>query len=76
VSPQHVLSAEAPPLLAICSRRTGTCAGAQALQRRAQAMGRVVQVQVVDLTHRGVSERLGVAPGYSASVARWISSIL
>lgn len=76
VSPQHVLSEDAPPLLAVCSRRTRTCAGAQALQRKAQSMGRVVLVQAVDLTHRGVSERLGVAPGYSGSVDRWISSIL
>lgn len=76
LSPQHLLSAEAPPLLAVCSRRTRTCPGAQALQRKAQSMGRVVQVQPVDLSHAGVSDRLGVAPGYSASVDHWIRSIL
>jgi hypothetical protein len=30
----------------------------------------------VDLTHGAVSERLGLDAGYSASVERWISSIL
>jgi arylformamidase len=76
LSPQHMLAADAPPLLAVCSRRTRTCPAAQALQRKAQAMGRVVQVHAVDLTHGAVSERLGVDAGYSASVDRWMSSIL
>jgi arylformamidase len=76
LSPQHLLAADAPPLLAVCSRRTRTCPAVEALQRKAQAIGRIVQVHTVDLTHGAVSERLGVDAGYSTSVERWISSIL
>jgi arylformamidase len=76
VSPMDLLAADAPPLLAVCSRRSGTCPGAEALQRKARSMGRVVEVQAVDMTHNALGERLGLPGAYTDSVARWISSIL
>ena len=76
VSPLHVLARDAPPMLAICSRRSpDACLRAQAFAARAARIGVKVEVQGVDLGHTDLDRRLGLPGPYSDLVDRWIGSL-
>jgi hypothetical protein len=77
VSPLHVVARDAPPMLAVCSRRSrDACLRAEAFAGRARRIGVKVEVQGVDLGHMELDRQLGLPGAYSDSVDRWIGSIL
>lgn len=75
-SPHARLSAQGPPLLAVCSsRRDGSCAQAHAFAAKAQRFGRRAQVLEEDLSHREINSELGEANAYTAAVDGFIRAL-
>ncbi|HUD40827.1 MAG TPA: alpha/beta hydrolase [Dokdonella sp.] len=68
-SPYHQWTAEALPLLAVCStRRPDACPQARALAARAAALGTHVTVRPEPLTHAAISRELGSRSAYTDAV--------
>lgn len=65
-----------PPLLAVCSsRRNISCAQAHAFAKKANALGKRVQVLVQDQTHRSINETLGIDNAYTNAVESFIATL-
>lgn len=76
-SPTLQLTAEAPPLLAVCSsQRKDACPQAEGLRQRAATLGTRVEVLPQDLTHSGINQRLGLPGDYTAAVDTFLHSVL
>ena len=77
VSPWHVMTPQAHPILIVCSRRRGdSCPQASWLELRASTMKLQVVIWTQDMSHAEINHRLGEPGAYSDAVDRWISSIL
>jgi acetyl esterase/lipase len=77
VSPWHVLTPQAHPVLIVCSRRRGdSCPQASWLEQRAATMKLQVLIWAQDMSHAEINHLLGEPGAYSDAVDRWISSIL
>jgi acetyl esterase/lipase len=76
VSPLHVLTARATPLLAVCStRRADSCQQAHGFATAATSLGVRVTVLEQDLSHRDINQRLGVEGGYSDAVELFLGTL-
>jgi arylformamidase len=76
-SPVQQLSANAPPLLAVCSsQRDDACPQAHVLQTRATTLGLSVQVLPQNLSHREINETLGQPGDYTRAVDTFLNSLL
>lgn len=76
-SPQHVMVAGAPPLLAVCSttRRDQPCAAAERLAAHAGTLGVRVQVLGQPLTHGEINDHLGLPGAYTDAVEAFMASL-
>lgn len=75
-SPYVQLSAQAVPLLAVCSsRRRESCAQAHAFVARAKKLGRRAEVLEQDLSHAEINAQLGSASAYTEAVDRFVESL-
>jgi len=76
LSPQHVLDAQGPAVLAVCSsRRQQACPQAQAFAKAAQLGGRPVQVLPEDLSHREINTELGLESAYTRAVEAFMAGL-
>lgn len=76
VSPLQQLTASAKPMLAVCStRRTDSCAQADALAQRAGQLGVRVSVLPQDLSHRDINQTLGLPGAYTEAVEAFMASL-
>lgn len=78
VSPLHQLSADAPPLLAVCSsiRPDHPCAGTHAYASKAQDLGLRVDVLEEPLSHARINGNLGLSGSYTEAVDAFLASLL
>ena len=75
-SPTLQLTADAAPLLAVCSsRRDDSCAQAKGLKARADALGVRVEVLPQDLSHKQINEELGLPGAYTQAVDAFITTL-
>jgi acetyl esterase/lipase len=75
-SPLQQLVADGPPILAVCSTlRSDSCSAADALARKASALGRRAMVLREALTHIEINERLGDNGAYTDGVESFLRSL-
>jgi acetyl esterase/lipase len=75
-SPFHQLSADAVPMLIVCSsRRRDVCAQSEAFKRKASSLGVRVQVLPEDLSHAEINRDLGKASAYTGVVDVFLQSL-
>ena len=75
-SPQHQLTAQAVPMLLVCStRRNDTCPQARAFQAEAATLGVAMEVLPQALSHRQLNRELGLPSDYTAAVDRWLDAL-
>ena len=75
-SPYHALTAQALPMLAVCSsRRADSCAQAERMAKKAGAMGVQVRVLPEDLSHAQVNRGLGEASSYTGAVDAFLREL-
>ena len=75
-SPTQALTAQAAPLLAVCStRRADPCPQAEAYAAKARALGARAEVLPQDRTHRQINDELGLPGPYTAAVDAFIASL-
>jgi acetyl esterase/lipase len=75
-SPLQQLVADGPPILAVCSTlRSDSCRAADALARKAGALGRRATVLREALTHMEINERLGENGAYTDGVENFLRSL-
>jgi len=75
-SPFHVLSADARPMLMVCStQRRASCSQAQAFADKAMSIGVSAQVSGQDLTHGEINAKLGAPGAYTDAVESFLSSL-
>ena len=76
VSPLHVLTAAARPVLAVCStRRAASCDQAHAFVDKANNMGLYAEVLEEDMAHGEINERLGLPSAYTDAVESFMSTL-
>ncbi|WP_341677107.1 alpha/beta hydrolase [Niveibacterium sp. SC-1] len=76
LSPLHVLDAQGPAVLAVCSsRREQACPQAQAFAKAAELGGRAVQVLPEDLSHREINTELGRESAYTRAVETFMAGL-
>lgn len=77
VSPTHRMKGKlAAPLLAVCSSRRGdSCLQARAFAAKAVALGGLVSVLPVDLSHGDVNDQLGTTGAYTDSVDAFLRTL-
>ena len=76
-SPQHRLTAQAVPMLLVCStRRSDACPQARAFQAKATALDVPVQVLPQPLSHGEINRTLGLPSDYTIAVDRWLDALL
>jgi acetyl esterase/lipase len=76
VSPSQVLTAGAPPMLAVCSaRRTDSCPQARRFIDKAKSLGLRAAVLEEDLSHLQINELLGVEGAYTDAVERFMAGL-
>lgn len=75
VSPFHRLTSTATPMLAVCSRRKGSCPQAHRFAERSAALGVQVRVLEQKLSHRDVSATLGKPGAYTQAVEAFMGSL-
>ena len=76
-SPQHRLTAQAVPMLLVCStRRSDACPQARAFQAKATALDVPVQVLPQPLSHGEINRTLGQSSNYTLAVDRWLDALL
>lgn len=76
-SPQHQLTAQALPMLLVCStRRNDACPQARAFQAKATTLGVPVQVLPQPLSHGEINRTLGQPSDYTLAVDRWLDALL
>ncbi|HYD51243.1 MAG TPA: alpha/beta hydrolase [Gemmatimonadaceae bacterium] len=75
-SPQHALTRQATPMLAVCSsRRRVPCPQARAFAARARGLGVRLEVLPQDLSHGEINADLGVPGAYTDAVERFMASL-
>ncbi|MGB4344548.1 MAG: alpha/beta hydrolase [Moraxellaceae bacterium] len=75
-SPTLQLTADAVPLLAVCSsRRDDSCAQANGLKARADALGVRVEVLPQDFSHKQINAELGLPGAYTQAVDAFIATL-
>lgn len=75
-SPQHQLTAQAVPMLLVCStRRRDACPQAQAFQAKAAELGVAFEVLPQALSHAQVNRELGLPSDYTVAVDRWLDAL-
>ena len=75
-SPVNNLSAEAYPVLVVCSsRRTNSCQEAGEFTDKAKSMGIKVSLLEQDMTHRQINDQLGIAGEYTRQVEKFMRSL-
>lgn len=73
LSPTLLLTAAAPPLLAVCSsRRAESCTQAQGLADQGRQLGVTVQVLPQDLSHGQINQQLGLPGDYTRQVDQFL----
>lgn len=76
LSPYHVLTPGAAPLLAVCStRREDSCDQARRLAARADGLGMQVQVLGEDLSHGDINSQLGLDNAYTRAVEHFLAGL-
>ncbi|WKB54452.1 alpha/beta hydrolase [Eleftheria terrae] len=76
VSPYHLLQQKAAPLLMVCSiPRQTSCDEARRFAARASLLGSVAEVEPEALSHREINELLGLEPGYTGRVERFLATL-
>jgi hypothetical protein len=77
-SPIQQLSAEAKPMLLVCSttRRDKPCDAARAFAEQATALGVRVEVSGQALSHKEVNQTLGLPGAYTDMVEQFIQSLV
>jgi arylformamidase len=76
VSPWHQLTAQAPPLLAVCStRRADSCDQAARFVSKASTMGVRARESRQDKTHGEINQQLGQAGAYTEEVETFMASL-
>lgn len=76
-SPYHALEGAVPPFLFVCSTRRAdaSCGPANAMARRAQALGGRAEVLPQALAHGEINAQLGQDSGYTRAVERFMASL-
>ncbi len=75
-SPQHQLTAQAVPMLLVCStRRNDACPQARAFQAKAATLGVAMEVLPQALSHRQLNRELGLPSDYTVAVDRWLDAL-
>ncbi|HYM85111.1 MAG TPA: alpha/beta hydrolase [Pseudoxanthomonas sp.] len=75
-SPFHQLTADAPPMLIVCSsRRRDVCAQSEAFKQKASTLGVRVEVLQQDLTHGEINRDLGKPSAYTRAVDAFLQSV-
>lgn len=76
LSPTQVVTAEAPPLLLVCSRRRAeSCAQARGYAERARTLGVATSVLPVDLGHAAINGELGLPSAYTRGVEAFMAGL-
>ena len=76
VSPMHVLTGAAAPMLVVCSiRRPASCARSDRFAAKAISLGGKASVLREDLSHADADSRLGVDAGYTSAVESFIRTL-
>lgn len=76
VSPLQQLTSAAKPMLAVCSsKRSDSCAQADAFAERATQLDVRVQVLRQDLSHRDINQTLGLPGAYTDAVEAFMGSL-
>lgn len=76
VSPTQLITAQAKPILAVCSsQRAESCAQAQTLAQHAAQVGAKVQVLPQALSHSEINAQLGTEGAYTTAVERFMASL-
>ena len=77
VSPNHQLSSDAVPMLAVCStRRKLSCQQAKAFVKKIASFDVKAEVLEKDLSHRGINKNLGLENNYTHLVDDFISALI
>lgn len=75
-SPYHQLTAQAVPMLLVCSsKRKEPCPAAQNFAAHAKALGLRVEVLPQPLSHKEINENLGIPSDYTETVDRFLQSL-
>jgi arylformamidase len=75
-SPYHQLSADALPMLVVCSsRRRDVCAQSEAFKQKAASLGVWVQVLPENLSHGEINRELGKTSAYTKAVADFLQGL-
>jgi len=75
-SPYHQLTADALPMLVVCSsRRQDVCAQSEAFKQKAVSLGVRVQVLPENLSHGEINRELGKASAYTKAVADFLQRL-
>lgn len=75
-SPVHIMTAAAPPLLMVCSsRRSDSCAQAEALAGKAQSLGLRTTVLRQNLSHSEINDELGKPGAYTDQVENFMAGL-
>lgn len=75
-SPIAQLETRTAPFLAVCSsRRSDSCAQAQAFAKKARGLGARVEVLPEDLGHGEINQTLGGTSAYTAAVDQFLASL-
>lgn len=76
-SPFHQLTADALPMLIVCSsRRQDVCAQSESFQQKAASLRTRVEVLPQDLGHGQINHQLGLPSAYTDAVGRFIDSLV
>jgi acetyl esterase/lipase len=76
VSPFHLLTVGAPPLLAVCSsRRNDSCVQAQGFVDKATSLNARMRVLKENLTHKEINEELGAPGAYTDAVEAFMTTL-
>lgn len=76
VSPLQSLTAQAMPLLAVCSsRRRESCENARLYAAAAERLGVRVSILPEDLSHREINDQLGLPGSYTSGVEQFMKSL-
>ncbi|MFA7277188.1 MAG: alpha/beta hydrolase [Pseudobdellovibrionaceae bacterium] len=77
-SPLHQLAADALPMLITCSSSRGDnpCGNAQGLVTKGKTLGKTYEILPADKNHGKMNQDVGVDPDYTASIDRFIESVI
>lgn len=75
-SPFHALSANATPLLAVCSaRRSDSCRQARRFVAKAVSLNVRASILEQDLSHKDINQQLGIEGGYTDAVESFMGTL-